>query len=118
MPLVKQVISVGAGATSAAVLTGTTYEYISNSVSISVAAATDATSAAGGPVTMNFTMNNTELSQNAAVSKLEDEPFGATGNYVMNSTRTAPDSVRNRPIITFTNNSGGSVLVYYAVFIS
>jgi hypothetical protein len=117
MPLVKQVISLTAGSTSSAVLTGTTYEYLSNSVGISLAAATNATTAAGGPVTMDFTMNNTELSKNAAVSKLQDEPFGVTGRYVMNDTTTAADSVRNRPIITFTNNSAGTVLVEYAIFI-
>ena len=118
MPLVKDVLSLTANSTSSAVLTGTTYEYLSNGVGIRVAAATNATTAAGGPVVMNFTMNNTELSKNAAVSKLQDEPFGVSGNYVMNDTRTAPDSVRNRPIITFTNNSSGTVLVEYAIFIS
>lgn len=118
MPLVKNVLSLAAGATSAAVLTGTTYEYLSNNTGIRVAAATDATSAAGGPVTMNFVMNNTELTSNGAVSKLQDEPFGVSGNYVMNDTRTAPDSVRNRPIITFTNNSASTAIVEYAVFIS
>lgn len=120
MPLVKGAVSLAAGATSSAILTGTTYEYIANNVSIRVAAGTDTAAAAdGSSVVMNFTMNNTELTKNGAVSTVvTGEPFGANGNYVMNSTVTPPDSVRNRPIITFTNNTAGTALVQYAVFIS
>jgi hypothetical protein len=68
---------------------------------------------------MNFTMNNTELTKNGAVSQLTaGDAFGHTGNYVLNDTRTAPDSVRNRPIVTFTNNTAATALIDYAVFIS
>jgi len=64
-------------------------------------------------------MNNTELTKNGAVSTVvTGEPFGANGSYVLNDTRTPPDSVRNRPIITFTNNTGSTALVQYAIFIS
>ena len=120
MPLVKGAVSLAANSTSSAILTGTTYEYIANNVSIRVAAATDAAAAAdGSSVVMNFTMNNTELTKNGAVSTaVTGEPFGANGNYVMNSTVTPADSVRNRPIITFTNNTASTALVQFAVFIS
>ena len=92
MPLVKGAVSLAAGATSDAILTGTTYEYIANNVSIRVAAGTDQAAAAdGSSVVMNFTMNNTELTKNGAVSTVvTGEPFGANGNYVMNSTVTPP----------------------------
>jgi hypothetical protein len=46
MPLVKGAVSLAAGATSNAILTGTTYEYIANNVSIRVAAGTDQAAAA------------------------------------------------------------------------
>ena len=115
MALEKQVISVAAGATSAAVLTGTTYETLPAGVTVTVAAATDATTAAGGPVVMNFNMNNTELARNAAVSKLQDHPFSYDGAYVMNRTVTPADTVRSRPIITFKNNGSSDALVEYAV---
>lgn len=120
MPLVKQTISLAAGATSAAVLTGTTYEYVGPNVGVRVAAATDqAPAAEGSNVVMNFTMNNTELTKNGAVSQLTaGDAFGHTGNYILNDTRTPGDSVRNRPIITFTNNTAATALVDYAVFIS
>ena len=65
MPLVKGAVSLAASATSSAILTGTTYEYLSNNVSIRVASATDGAAAAdGSSVVMNFTMNNTELTKN------------------------------------------------------
>jgi hypothetical protein len=120
MPLVKGAVSLAAGATSDAILTGTTYEYLPQSAAIRVAAGTDAAAAAdGSSVIMNFTMNNTELTKNGAVSTVvTGEPFGANGSYVLNDTRTPPDSVRNRPIITFTNNTGSTALVQYAIFIS
>jgi transcriptional/translational regulatory protein YebC/TACO1 len=120
MPLVKQTLSLAAGATSSAVLTGTTYEYVGPGVGVRVAAATDqAPAAEGSNVVMNFTMNNTELTKNGAVSQLTaGDAFGSNGNYVMNDTRTPANSVRNRPIITFTNNTGSTALVDYAVFIS
>ena len=119
MPLVKGAVSLAASATSDAILTGTTYEYLPQSASIRVAAATDAAAAAdGSSVVMNFTMNNTELTKNGAVSTVvTGEPFGANGSYVLNDTRTPPDSVRNRPIITFTNNSAATREIDVAVFI-
>ena len=119
MPLVKGAVSLAAGATSDAILTGTTYEYIPQNSSLRVAAATDAAAAADGTsVVMNFTMNNTELTKNGAVSTVvTGEPFGANGSYILNDTTTPPDSVRNRPIITFTNNTASTALVQYAIFI-
>jgi len=94
MPLVKQTLSLAAGATSAAVLTGTTYEYVGPNVGIRVAAATDqAPAAEGSNVVMNFTMNNTELTKNGAVSQLTaGDAFGHTGNYILN------DAVRLRTV--------------------
>ena len=120
MPLVKQDISLSAGQTSSAILTGTTYEYLGPGVGVRVAAATDASPAAqGSNVVMNFNMNNTELTSQGAVSQLTaGDAFGANGNYVMNDTVTPPDSVRNRPIITFTNNTASSALISVAIFIS
>ena len=111
MPLVKGAVSLAAAATSDAILTGTTYEYIPQNSSLRVAAATDQAAAAdGSSVVMNFTMNNTELTKNGAVSqKVDGEPFGANGNYTLNDTTTPPDSVRNRTIITFTNKKGENV---------
>ena len=118
MALEKQVISLTAGQTSSAVLTGTVYETLPPGRTVTVAACHNGTEAAGGAVTMNFNMNNTELSRNAAVSKREDAPFGYRGDYVLNQTVTPADTVRSRPIITFTNNTSGTIdQIQYAVHI-
>ena len=118
MPLVKGAVSLAAGATSAAILTGTTYEYIPQNSSLRVQLLDAAAAADGSSVVMNFTMNNTELTKNGAVSTVvTGEPFGANGSYVLNDTTPPPDSMRNRPIITFTNNTASTALIQYAIFI-
>jgi hypothetical protein len=122
MPLVKKTIDLAAGATSEQVLAGTTYEYVGPNTRLVVAAAVQG-QASVFPVNqdantvMNFNVNNAEFARDADVSVLfEGEPFGWKGNYVMNDMiTTAAD--RNRPIITFTNNSATAVRVSVAVFI-
>jgi hypothetical protein len=66
---------------------------------------------------MNFNVNNAEFARDAEVSeKVTGEPFGWKGGYVMNDMVTTA-AERNRPIITFTNNSGASRTIDVAVFI-
>jgi len=116
MPLVKQRLTIAAGATSEQVLQGTTYEYVDPGVQLVVAAG-DATSTYSGAVTMNFTVNNTEFSNAAIVSEeVSGEAFGWRGGYVLNDMVTT-GQVRNRPVITFTNGSASSATIDVAVFI-
>lgn len=122
MPLVKKDITLAAGATSEQILAGTTYEYVSQNTRLIVAAT--AGDGAGGiaaddstGVVMNFNVNNAEFSRDAAVSPaITGEAFGWKGNYVMNDMVTTA-AERNRPVITFTNNSGAARNVSVAVFI-
>jgi hypothetical protein len=117
MPLVKKNITVAAGATSDQILQGTTYEYVDPGTRIVVAAA-ESTGTYSGNVTMNFVVNNAEFAKDAAVSeKVSGEAFGWNNTgYVMNDMVTT-GQVRNRPVITFTNNDAASVDVEVAVFI-
>lgn len=123
MPLVKKTVVLAAGATSEQILAGTTYEYVGPNTRLVVAAAaqnnggTDLTAAANAECVMNFNVNNAEFSRDAAVSTMfTGEPFGWKGNYVMNDMiTTAVD--RNRPVITFTNNSTSVRKIDVAVFI-
>ena len=118
MPLVKKRLSVAAGATSDQVLAGTTYEYVDPQTQIIVAAACDDAGAAGADTTMNFTVNNSEFSKDASVSALvTGEPFGWKGSYVMNDT-IVTGAIRNRPVITFTNNTAATRTVDVAIFLS
>ena len=117
MPLVKKKLSVAAGATSDQVLSGTTYEYVDPGTRIVVAAAVDTAGTAAADTVMDFTVNNAEFSKNASVSTLvTGEPFGWNGNYVMNDMVTT-GQVRNRPVITFTNNTAATRTIDVAVFI-
>lgn len=117
MPLVKKRLTVAAGATSDQVLQGTTYEYVDPGTQLIVAAA-DATGTYSGDVVMNFTVNNAEFAKDAIVSEeVSGQPFGWNNTgYVMNDMVTT-GQVRNRPVITFTNNSGASATIDVAVFI-
>jgi len=116
MPLVKNRLTIAAGATSDQVLQGTTYEYVDPGTQL-VVAAQDATGTYSGQVTMNFTVNNAEFSKDAVVSeRVTGEAFGWRGGYVLNDMVTT-GQVRNRPVISFTNGSGSSATVDVAVFI-
>ena len=117
MPLVKKNITLAAGATSDQILQSTTYEYVDPNTRLVVAAA-ESTGTYSGNVVMNFTVNNAEFSRDAAVSeKVSGEAFGWNNTgYVLNDMVTT-GQVRNRPIITFTNNDASSVDIEVAVFI-
>ena len=117
MPLVKKRLSIAAGATSAQVLTGTTYEYVDPGTRIVVAAAVDTVGSATADTTLNFNVNNSEFARDASVSAIvTGEPFGWNGNYIMNDMVTQ-GAVRNRPVVTFTNGTSGTRVVDVAIFI-
>ena len=118
MPLVKKKLFIAAGATSEQVLQGSTYEYVDPSTRIVVAAAVDTVGTSAGDTTMDFTVNNAEFAKNASVSTLvTGEAFGWNNTgYVMNDMVTT-GQVRNRPVITFTNNTSATRTVDVAVFI-
>jgi len=123
MPLVKKEFNLAAGATSEQILAGTTYEYVGPNTRLVVAAAANDTSTATienndfSQVVMNFNVNNAEFARDAAVStQVTGEAFGWKGNYVMNDMVTT-NVERNRPIITFTNNSATNRRINVAVFI-
>lgn len=117
MPLVKKNLTLAAGATSDQILAGTTYEYVDPGTRIVLAAA-ESTGTYSGNAVCNFTVNNTEFAKDAAVSeKVSGEAFGWNNTgYVLNDMVTS-GQVRNRPIITFTNNDASSVDIEVAVFI-
>ena len=116
MPLVKKRLTIAAGATSEQVLQKTTYEYVDPGTQLIVAAA-DNTGTYSGDVVMNFTVNNSEFAKDAIVSEgVTGEAFGWRGGYVMNDMITT-GQVRNRPVITFTNNDSNAATIDVAVFI-
>lgn len=117
MPLVKKNITLAAGATSDQILQGTTYEYVDPGTRIVVAAA-ESTGTYSANVVADFTVNNAEFAKDAAVSeKVSGEAFGWNNTgYVLNDMITT-GQVRNRPVVTFTNNDASSVDIEVAIFI-
>ena len=117
MPLVKKNITLAAGATSDQILQGTTYEYVDPGTRLVVAAA-ESTGTYSGNLIMNFTVNNAEFSRDVAISeKVSGEAFGWNNTgYVLNDMVTT-GQVRNRPVVTFTNNDASSVDLEVAIFI-
>ena len=122
MPLVKKHLSLAGGAVSDQILAGTTYEYVGPGTRLVVAAqAGDGsgglTQDADSEVVMNFNVNNAEFARDVTVSVAGGgEPFGWKGGYVMNDMVTTA-AERNRPIITFKNNSASTREIDVAVFI-
>ena len=117
MPLIKRKLSIASGATSDNVFANTTYQTVDAGTRIVVAAAVDTVGSPTADTTMDFTVNNAGFSKNASVSGIvTGEPFGWNGNYVMNDMVTT-GQVRNRPVITFTNNQASGVTIDVAVFI-
>lgn len=124
MPLVKKTVTLAAGATSDQILAGTTYEYVGPNTRLVVAAqaqtttGTELTVGRLVDVVMNFNVNNAEFARDAQVSCATPGSAFSWKNdeYVMNDMITTAQD-RNRPIITFTNNSGVSMTVQVAVFI-
>jgi hypothetical protein len=85
------------------------------------AAAQDATGSLAQGVdsetVMNFQVNNAEFARDANVSLAGGgEPVGWKGGYVMNDMVTTA-AERNRPIVTFTNNSAATREIDVAIFI-
>ena len=118
MPIVKKKVSIAAGATSDQILAGTTYEYVDQGTRLVVAAAVDTAGTAAADTTMDFTVNNAEFAKNASVSTLvTGQPFGWNNTGYVMSDMVTTGAVRNRPVVTFTNNTAATKQVDVAIFI-
>ena len=121
MPVIAQNLSITAGSTSSNVFDNTNYQFVNEGtelrVSSAMVGANDA--ASGSNVNFKFTINNTEFADNAIVPTLvTGQPFtDGNASYRTNSV-IATGQARNRPLLTFTNNTAGTVVVKFYVFIS
>jgi len=117
MPIIKKKLSIAAGAKSANVFDGTTYQTVSAGTNLIVAAAVDTAGTATADTTMDFNVNNAEFANDASVSTLvTGDAFGWNNTpYVLNNMTTQGDV--NRPILTFTNGTAATRTVDVAVFV-
>ena len=112
MPLVKEQVSVAAGATQADLLGNTIYRDLVAGQPITIAVA-----AASAGTKLSFKLNNEIYSDAAEISvKVDGEPFGVQGSYVVHDS-VAGDLQKNIPKIDISNPTGAAVVVDYAIFI-
>jgi len=120
MPVIANNLSLTAGTTSVNVFDNTNYQFVNELTDLRINLATTAANDAvqGSNVNYRFTINNTEFADDAIVPALvTGQPFGDNGSYRTNAV-TATGQSRNRPLLTITNNTSGTVVVKYYVFIS
>ena len=121
MPVIANNISLTAGSSSSNVFDNTNYQFVNEGTEIRVSAAVVGANdgVSGSNVNYRFTINNTEFADDAIVPTLvTGEPFtdGAT-SYRTNSV-IATGQARNRPLLVFRNQTSGTLVVKFYVFIS
>ena len=120
MPVIANNLSLTAGTTSVNVFDNTNYQFVNELTDLRVNLATTSANdaAQGSNVNYRFTINNTEFADDAIVPALvTGQPFADNGSYKVNQV-TATGQSRNRPLLTITNNTSGTIVVKVFVFIS
>lgn len=121
MPVIANNISLTAGSTSVNVFDNTNYQFINEGTELRVSAAVVGANDGiqGANVNYRFTINNTEFADDAIVPALvTGEPFtDGAASYRTNSV-IATGQARNRPLLVFRNQTAGTLIVKYYVFIS
>ena len=121
MPVIANNLSLTAGSTSVNVFDNTNYQFVNEGTELRVSAAVVGANDGiqGANVNYRFTINNTEFADDAIVPTLvTGEPFtDGAASYRTNSV-IATGQARNRPLLVFRNQTAGTPVVKYYVFIS
>lgn len=121
MPVLANNISLTAGSSSVNVFDNTNYQFVNEGTELRVSAAVVGANdgAQGANVNYRFTINNTEFADDAIVPALvTGQPFtDGAASYRTNSV-IATGQARNRPLLVFRNQTAGTLVVKYYVFIS
>jgi hypothetical protein len=121
MPVIANNLSLTAGSSSVNVFDNTNYQFVNEGTELRVSAAVVGANdgAQGANVNYRFTINNTEFADDAIVPTLvTGEPFtDGAASYRTNSV-IATGQARNRPLLVFRNQTSGTLIVKYYVFIS
>jgi len=121
MPVLANNISLAAGAQSLNVFDSTNYQFVNEGTELRISAAVVGANdgAQGANVNYRFTINNTEFADDAIVPALvTGQPFtDGAASYRTNSV-IATGQARNRPLLVFRNQTAGTLVVKYYVFIS
>jgi len=121
MPVLANNVSLTAGSSSVNIFDNTNYQFINEGTELRVSAAVVEANdgAQGANVNYRFTINNTEFADDAIVPALvTGQPFtDGAASYRTNSV-IATGQARNRPLLVFRNQTAGTLVVKYYVFIS
>ena len=121
MPVIANNISLTAGSTSTNVFDSTNYQFINEGTELRISAAVVGANdgAQGSNVNYRFTINNTEFADDAIVPALvTGQPFTDGAAAYRTNSVIATGQARNRPLLVFRNQTGGTLVVKYYVFIS
>jgi len=121
MPVLANNLSLTAGSQSINVFDNSNYQFINEGTELRISAAVVGANdgVQGANVNYRFTINNTEFADDAIVPALvTGEPFtDGAASYRTNSV-IATGQARNRPLLVFRNQTAGTLIVKYYVFIS
>jgi hypothetical protein len=121
MPVLANNVSLTAGSSSVNIFDNTNYQFVNEGTELRVSAAVVGANdgAQGANVNYRFTINNTEFADDAIVPALvTGQPFtDGAASYRTNSV-IATGQARNRPLLVFRNQTAGTLVVKYYVFIS
>ena len=122
MPVIAQNLSLTAGSSSVNVFDNTNYQFVNEGTALRVYAATVGANdgVQGSNVNYRFTINNTEFADDAIVPALvTGQPFTGVdnGTYLLNNV-IATGQARNRPLAVFRNQTSGTLIVKFFIFLS
>ena len=122
MPVIANNVSLTAGSSSTNLYDNSNYQFVNEGTELRVYAAVVGANDGiqGSNVNYRFTINNTEFADDAVVPALvTGQPFTgvAGGPYLLNAV-VATGQARNRPLLVFRNQTSGTLVVKYFLFIS
>jgi hypothetical protein len=121
MPVIANNVSLTAGSSSTNIFDNTNYQFVNEGTEIRVSAAVVGANdgVAGSNVNYRFTINNTEFADDAIVPTLvTGQPFTDGAQSYRTNAVIATGQSRNRPLLVFRNQTAGTLVVKFYVFIS
>jgi len=121
MPVIANNVSLTSGSSSTNVFDNTNFQFINEGTELRISAAVVGANdgIAGANVNYRFTINNTEFADDAIVPALvTGQPFTDGAASYRTNTVFATGQARNRPLLVFRNQTSGTLVVKYYIFIS
>ena len=122
MPVIANNVSLSAGSQSSNPFDNSNYQFVNEGTALRIYAAVVGANdgVQGSNVNYRFTINNSEFADDAIVPALvTGQPFTGVDNgpYLLNNV-IATGQARNRPLAVFRNQTSGTLIVKFFIFIS